>query len=38
MVTNIKDFELTTFEQATYQQVWRDAMQEEYDSIMWNEV
>jgi hypothetical protein len=38
MVTSITDSEPTTFEQATDQQVWRDAMQEEYDSIMRNDV
>jgi hypothetical protein len=38
MVTSITDSEPTTFEQAAAQQVWRDAMQEEYDSIMRNDV
>ena len=38
MVTSITDFEPTAFEQETDKQVWRDAMQEEYDSIMRNDV
>jgi hypothetical protein len=38
MVTSITDSEPTTFEQARDQQVWREAMQEEHDSIMRNDV
>jgi hypothetical protein len=38
MVTSIADSEPTTFAQAADQQVWREAMQEEYDSIMRNDV
>jgi hypothetical protein len=38
MVTSITDSKPTTFEQVVDQQVWRDAMQEEYDSIMSNYV
>ena len=38
MVTSITNSEPTTFEQEADQQVWRDAMQEEYDSIMRNDV
>jgi len=38
MVTRITNSEPTTFEQSTDQQVWRDAMQEEYDSIVRNDV
>jgi hypothetical protein len=38
MVTSITDFEPTTFEQATDQQVRKEAMHEEYDSIMRNDV
>jgi hypothetical protein len=38
MVTSITDSELETFVQAVDQQVWRDAMLEEYDSIMCNDV
>jgi hypothetical protein len=38
MVTSITNSELTTFEHAADQQVWRDVMQEEYDSIIRNDV
>jgi hypothetical protein len=38
MVSNIQEFELSTFEEATGRQVWRDAMMEEYNSIMKNDV
>ena len=38
MVTSITDFEPTNFEQATDQQVRKEAMHEEYYSIMWNDV
>jgi hypothetical protein len=38
MVTSISDTEPQTFAQAVDQQVWREAMLEEYDSIMWNDV
>jgi hypothetical protein len=38
MVTSITDAEPQTFAQAVDQQVWREAMLEEYDSIMRNDV
>lgn len=38
MVTSILDSEPSSYEEATSQQVWRDAMQEEYSSIMENDV
>jgi parvulin-like peptidyl-prolyl isomerase len=38
MVTSITNFQPTTFEQAADQQVRKEAMQEEYDSIMQNDV
>jgi hypothetical protein len=38
MVTSITDTQLETFAQAVNQQVWQDAMLEEYDSIMRNDV
>jgi hypothetical protein len=38
MVTSITYFEPTNFSQATNQKVWREAMQEEYDSIIHNDV
>jgi hypothetical protein len=38
MVTSNTDSEPTTFERAVDQQVWREAMQEKYDSIMRNDV
>jgi len=38
MVTNILDSEPSSYEEAASQQVWREAMQEEYSSIMKNDV
>jgi hypothetical protein len=38
MVTSITDAEPKTFVQEVDQQVWREAMLEEYDSIMRNDV
>jgi hypothetical protein len=38
MVTSITNSETTTFAQAIDQHVWREAMLEEYDSIMRNDV
>jgi hypothetical protein len=38
MVTSITDAEPTTFAEVFDQQVWREAMLEEYDSIMRNDV
>jgi hypothetical protein len=38
MVSSIGEFEPSTFEEATGRQVWRDAMMEEYNSIMKNDV
>jgi hypothetical protein len=38
MVTSITDAEPDTFAQEIDQQVWREAMLEEYDSIMRNDV
>ena len=38
MVANIVDFEPSSYEEAASQQVWREAMQEEYSSIMKNDV
>jgi hypothetical protein len=38
MVSNIREFEPSTFEEAAGRQVWRDAMMEEYNSIMKNDV
>jgi hypothetical protein len=38
MVSNIRESEPSTFEEATSRQVWRDAMMEEYNSIMKNDV
>jgi hypothetical protein len=38
MVTSIRESEPSTFEEATSRQVWRDAMMEEYNSIMKNDV
>ena len=35
---NIIDSEPSTYEEATEQQVWKDAMVEEYQSIMKNDV
>lgn len=34
MVTSVSEFEPSTFEEAVDHQVWRDAMVEEYSSIM----
>jgi hypothetical protein len=38
MVLSITDAEPTTFAQVVDQHVWREAMPEEYDSIMRNDV
>jgi hypothetical protein len=38
MVSSIQESEPSTFEEATSRQVWRDAMMEEYNSIMKNDV
>ena len=38
VVTNVSHSEPSSFEEAVDQRVWREAMVEEYDSIMWNEV
>jgi hypothetical protein len=38
MVTSITNAEPETFAQAVDQQVWQEAMLEEYDSIMYNDV
>jgi hypothetical protein len=38
MLSSIWEFEPSTFEEATGRQVWRDAMMEEYNSIMKNDV
>jgi hypothetical protein len=38
LVTSITDSEPQTFAQAVDQQVWREAMVEEYDSIVCNDV
>jgi hypothetical protein len=38
MVSNIQESEPSTFEEATGRQVWRDAMMEEYNSIIKNDV
>jgi hypothetical protein len=38
MVSSIGESEPSTFEEATGRQVWRDAMMEEYNSIMKNDV
>lgn len=38
LVSNINEFEPSNFEETTNQQVWRDAMVEEYDSVMKNDV
>ena len=37
-VTDISHFEPSSFEEAVDQRVWREAMVEEYDSIMQNDV
>jgi hypothetical protein len=34
LVSNIREVEPSTFEEATIQHVWKDAMMEEYSSIM----
>jgi hypothetical protein len=38
MVSNIREFDPSIFEEAAGRQVWRDAMMEEYNSIMKNDV
>jgi hypothetical protein len=38
MVRSIRESEPSTFEEATGRQVWRDAMMEEYNSIMNNDI
>ena len=38
VVTSLCELEPTTFEEASTHQVWRDAMMEEYNSIMKNDV
>ena len=38
MVSSIRKSEPSTFEEATSRQVWRDAMMEEYNSIVKNDV
>ena len=38
LVTSIVAFEPSSYEKATSQQVWREAMMEEYSSIMKNDV
>jgi hypothetical protein len=38
MVSNIRESEPSTFEEATSRQVWKDAIMEEYNSIMKNDV
>jgi hypothetical protein len=38
MVRSIQEYEPSTFEEASGRQVWRDAMMEEYNSIMKNDV
>ena len=38
VVTNLHESEPSTFEEAFAHQVWRDAMMEEYNSIMKNDV
>jgi hypothetical protein len=38
MVSSIKESEPSTFEEAVDREVWRDAMMEEYNSIMKNDV
>ena len=37
-VTNLHEFERDNYEEASTHQVWRDAMMEEYNSIMKNDV
>ena len=36
-VTSLRESEPTTYEEASIHQVWRDAMMEEYNSIMKND-
>jgi hypothetical protein len=38
LVSSIRESEPSTFEEAASKQVWRDAMMEEYNSIMKNDV
>ena len=38
LMSNIIDSKPTTFQKAANQQIWRDAMVEEYSSIMKNDV
>ena len=38
LVSSIRDSEPSTFEDASHDHVWRDAMMEEYHSIMKNDV
>jgi hypothetical protein len=38
LMSHIIDFEPSSYEEATGQQVWKDAMMEEYQSIMKNDV
>ena len=38
LMSNALDFELSTYAEATSQQCWKDAMMEEYESIMKNDV
>ena len=37
-MTSLRDTVLATYEEASVHQVWRDAMVEEYNSIMKNDV
>ena len=37
-VTSLREFEPTTYEEASIHQAWRDAMMEEYNSIVKNGV
>ena len=37
-MSHILDFEPSSYEEATSQQVWKDAMMDEYQSIMRNDV
>jgi hypothetical protein len=38
LISNIIDSKPSSYQEATYQQVWRDSMMEEYTSIMKNVV
>ena len=38
LMSNIIDFEPSSFQEASDQQVWKDSMVEEYNSIMKNDV